>query len=78
MEDWIYWASDRVHELALADPDYRSLAKEQEALSVPFEEVLGSLSDTERDLILDYLNNAVDLEYQQTRLAYLLGKGTLK
>lgn len=78
MEDWIYWATDRVHELALADPDYRSLAKEQEALSVPFEELLSRLSEAERDLILDYLNNAVDLEYQQTRLAYLLGKGTLK
>lgn len=78
MNEWIYWASNRVHELALEDPDFQSLMIEQENLGKLFEAIIQSLTDTERDLILDYTNNAVDLEYQQTRIAYLLGKGILK
>lgn len=78
MNEWIYWASNRVHELALEDPDFQSLMIEQENLGKLFEAIIQSLTDTERDLILDYINNAVDLEYQQTRIAYLLGKGILK
>jgi len=78
MDEWIYWASNRVHELALEDPDFQSLMIEQENLGKLFEAIIQSLTDTERDLILDYINNAVDLEYQQTRIAYLLGKGILK
>ena len=78
MDEWIYWASNRVHELALEDPDFQSLMIEQENLGKLFEAIIQSLTDAERDLILDYINNAVDLEYQQTRIAYLLGKGILK
>lgn len=78
MDEWIYWASNRVHELAREDPDFQSLMIEQENLGKLFEAIIQSLTDTERDLILDYINNAVDLEYQQTRIAYLLGKGILK
>ena len=78
MNEWIYWASNRVHELALEDPDFQSLMIEQENLGKLFEAIIQSLTDAERDLILDYINNAVDLEYQQTRIAYLLGKGILK
>ena len=78
MDEWIYWASNRVHELALEDPDFQSLMIEQENLGKLFEAIIQSLTDTERDLILDYINNSVVLEYQQTRIAYLLGKGILK
>ena len=78
MNEWIYWASNRVHDLALEDPDFQSLMIEQENLGKLFEAIIQSLTDTERDLILDYINNSVVLEYQQTRIAYLLGKGILK
>lgn len=67
---WAYGGFDLVEEQVQKDPDFQALAAEHEALAPKFEALLASLPQQQRELILEYLNLAVDLEYQRVRIAY--------
>lgn len=74
MLEWVYWAADRVDELAKSDPDFRDFAEQQERLAPAFEALAAGLTDTDRELLLDYMEAAENMQYRKTQLAYEFGK----
>ena len=70
MDKWTFIGMRQVEELTQADPDYRKLLAEHEKLLPAFEALLAKLSYEDRELVLEYVNLQIDLQYQETRIAY--------
>ena len=72
--EWVYWAADRVDELARSDPEYREFARRQAELADAFEAFLDTLDENSRERILDYMEAEGDMAYRKMQLAYEFGK----
>lgn len=74
MKRWVYRVADRVDALAKSDREFRELAQRREALDGAFTALLERLSEEERELILEYMDVAGNMQYRLTQLAWLYGK----
>lgn len=70
MDKWVLYGADYVDALARHDPDYQKLLAQHELLVPKFDALMATLPWQQRELVLEYLNLALDLEYQKTRIAY--------
>ena len=71
MDEWTIRGADFVDQLARQDPVFRELRQQHERLVADFDALMETLPETQRDLILDYLNLQLDMEAQKTRLAWM-------
>lgn len=78
MHDWVFWAMDKVEERAKQDPVFCKLAQRHEALVHDFEALVDSLGMQERELLLDYMDAAGDLDYRRCQIAFELGRSNPK
>ncbi|MBR2047679.1 MAG: hypothetical protein IJ960_03695 [Oscillospiraceae bacterium] len=72
MDKWIYYGMRQVEELTRTDPYYLELLEEHRKLLPDFEALLEKLTFEDRELLLEYLNLQIDLQAQETRIAYHL------
>lgn len=70
MEKWLTYGADQVDAMARMDPEYRSLSESQQALVPEFDRLMEGLPREQRELILEYLNLSVDMEYRKTQLVW--------
>lgn len=71
MEQWLEKGAPYADELARADREYRQMLAQHETLVNRFDELMLSLPPEQRELILEYLNLSVDMEYRKTQLVWL-------
>lgn len=71
MEQWLENGAQYAEELARADREYRKMLAQHETLVTRFDELMCSLPTEQRELILEYLNLSVDMEYRKTQLIWL-------
>ena len=74
MEEWAYYAMDAIHREAQKDRDYLQLKEKWVQLSENYESFVSGLPEKERVLVLEYQGCVEDLQFQQVRIAYFLGK----
>ena len=74
MLEWVDWAYDQVRVLVRTDRDYKELSQQHNDCVKKFEDVINRLSNEDAETILEYLNLSIDIQYQETRLAYEFGK----
>ena len=74
MLQWVYRIADRVDALAAKDVEYRELEQQRKALERAYEGLLARLSEEDRELLLEYMDVAGNMQYRLTQLAWLYGK----
>ena len=74
MLEWVWRIADRVDQLAKVDPEYQELAQQQKKLEPEFSALLERLSETDRELLLEYMEVVGNMQYRTTQLAWLYGK----
>lgn len=74
MLEWVYSVVENVQKEANSDPQYWELAIRQRALSGAFSDLLSRLSEDDRELLLEYMDVAGDLQYRFSQLAWRYGK----
>ncbi len=72
--EWVYRIADRVDALAAKDVEYRELEQQRKALERAYEGLLARLSEEDRELLLEYMDVAGNMQYRLTQLAWLYGK----
>lgn len=70
MDNWILYGADHIDELALQDPVFQEMWKRHDPLAEQFDELMERLLEEQRELILEYLNLALDMEARKNRIAY--------
>ena len=74
MEEWAYYAMDAVHRATQEDPEYQKLTDRWARLAEDFEAFVTGLPEKERELVLSYQGCVEEMQFQQVRVAYFLGK----
>ena len=74
MLEWVWRIADRVDQLTKVDPEYQELAQQQKKLEPEFSALLERLSETDRELLLEYMEVVGNMQYRTTQLAWLYGK----
>lgn len=70
MDEWIAYGADRIDEMTRQDPVYQQMLAQHQPLAEKFDNLMESLSFEHRELILEYLNLALDMEARKTRTAW--------
>lgn len=74
MLQWIQEGADRVEQIAKTDREFQELVTKLNRVEQAHTAVLETLSEQDRETILEYEDLITELEYQKTRIAYYLGK----
>ncbi len=74
MLQWIQEGADRVEQIAKTDREFQKLVTRLNQVEQAHTAVLETLSEQDRETILEYEDLITELEYQKTRIAYYLGK----
>lgn len=77
MDEWLKHGAEYVDALARSDWAYRQMLAQHETLVTQFDELMAALPEHQRELILEYLNLSLDMEYRKTQLAWLHHKTEL-
>ena len=78
MQDWIFWAMDRVEQIANQDPAFLESKAEHDAIVEDFENLVKSLPEEDRELLLSYMDVSGDLDLRRCQIAFQLGKSIAK
>ena len=74
MLEWVTGVVDRIEAEARRDAEYRELMEHQVELVPAFEGLLARLSEEDRELILEYMDTAINRQYRFSQLAWLYGR----
>ena len=74
MLEWVLRIADRVDALAKLDPEYQELACHQAELEPEYTRLLEKLPDTDRELLLEYMDVVGNMQYRFSQLAWFYGK----
>ena len=74
MIEWVTGVVDRVEAEARQDTEYRNLMEHQVELVPAFEALLDRLSEEDRELILEYMETAMNRQYRFSQLAWRYGR----
>ena len=74
MIEWVTRVVDRVEAEARRDPEYLELMAHQVELVPAFDELLKRLSEEDRELILEYMETALNRQYRFSQLAWSYGR----
>ena len=74
MIEWVTRVVDRVEAEARRDPEYLELMAHQVELVPAFDELLKRLSEEDRELILEYMETALNRQYRFSQLAWRYGR----
>ena len=73
MLEWVWHISEQVQKLANMDSEYRELAQKRSELDEDFTALLLRLSEDDRELLLEYMDVAGNLQYRFAQLAWRYG-----
>lgn len=73
MLEWVWRISEQVQQLANMDPVYRELAQKRSELDEGFSAILSQLREDDRELLLEYMAVADNLQYRYAQLAWRYG-----
>ena len=73
MLEWVWRISEQVQQLANMDSEYRELAQKRSELDDDFSALLSRLSEDDRELLLEYMDVAGNLQYRFAQLAWRYG-----
>ena len=73
MLEWVYRASEQVQQLANMDTEYRALSEKRAELDGAYAALLSRLSEADRELLLEYMDIAENLQYRFSQLAWRYG-----
>lgn len=71
--EWVWRVSEQVQQLANMDPEYRELTQQREELDGGFCDLLSRLREEDRELLLEYMDVAGNLQYRFAQLAWRYG-----
>ena len=74
MIEWVMGVVDRIEEEARRDPEYREFMEHQEELVPAFDALLQRLSVYDRELILEYMETAMNRQYRFSQIAWRYGR----
>ena len=74
MIEWVMGVVDRIEEEARRDLEYRELTEHQVELVPAFDALLQRLSEDDRELILEYMETAMNRQYRFSQLAWRYGR----
>ena len=74
MLEWVMGVVDRIEDEARRDPEYRGLMEHQVELVPDFDALLRRLSEDDRELILEYMETAMNRQYRFAQLAWRYGR----
>lgn len=75
MDIWNDYVLPELAKLAQQDENYQRMLMENQKLETSYCDVIDSLSDSDREMIDEYIASCENLEYRLTQLAYELGCG---
>lgn len=70
---WVWRVSDQVQQLANNDPEYRKLNAQRAELDGAFTDLLNRLSESDRELLLEYMDVTGNQQYRFAQLAWRYG-----
>lgn len=70
---WVWRVSDQVQQLANNDPEYRKLNAQRAELDGAFTDLLNRLSESDRELLLEYMDVTGNQQYRFAQLAWHYG-----
>lgn len=73
MLEWVWRVSEQVQQLANMDSEYQELTQRQSELVDDFSALLTRLSEDDRELLLEYMDVAGNLQYRFAQLAWRYG-----
>ena len=74
MIEWVMGVVDRIEEEARRDPEYREFMEHQVELVPAFDALLQRLSEDDRELILEYMETAMNRQYRFSQIAWRYGR----
>ena len=74
MIEWVMGVVDRIEEEARRDLEYRELMAHQVELVPAFDALLQRLSEDDRELILEYMETAMNRQYRFSQIAWRYGR----
>ena len=74
MLEWVTGAVDRIEAEARRDTEYRELMERQVELVPAFDALLARLGEADRELILEYMETAMNRQYRFSQLAWQYGR----
>ena len=74
MIEWVTGVVDRIEAEARQDPEYRELMEHQVELVPAFDALLARLPEDDRELILEYMETAMNRQYRFSQLAWRYGQ----
>jgi triphosphoribosyl-dephospho-CoA synthetase len=74
MIEWVMGVVDRIEEEARRDPEYREFMEHQVELVPAFDALLQRISEDDRELILEYMETAMNRQYRFSQLAWRYGR----
>ena len=74
MIEWVMGVVDRIEEEARRDSEYRELTAHQVELVPAFDALLERLSEDDRELILEYMETAMNRQYRFSQIAWRYGR----
>ena len=74
MIEWVMGVVDWIEEEARQDPEYRALTEHQAELAPAVEEFFRRLSEDDRELILEYMETAMNRQYRFSQIAWRYGR----
>ncbi len=73
MRAWINGVCDLVDQITKQKPYYQELLARRNELDARYQEILGSLSDEEAEVICEFFYLTTEMDYQRTQAAYEYG-----
>ena len=70
MLEWVTGVVDRIEAEARRDTEYRELMEHQVELVPAFDALLARLGEADRELILEYMETAMNRQYRFSQLAW--------